>query len=264
MDTTVLRGKTALVTGASSGLGTDFARQLAMLGCHLILVARRKDRLDTLAQTLMGQHSVEVTVIAMDLGEPDAAQQLYDAVQAAGKTVDVLINNAGFGLHGEFVTIDWAQEKSMLALDIVTVVHLTKLFVTDMLTRNFGYILQIASSAAYQPIPTYATYGAAKSFVLHFGEALHYELRKTNVHCTVLSPGVTATEFFQVSGQRLTLYQRLTMLDSPTVVRIGLNAMLQGRQSVIAGFFNTLVAWSNRLVPRRLSTAIGHRLMTMP
>lgn len=264
MDTTILRGKTALVTGASSGLGVDFARQLAERGCHLILVARREEKLREVAEEITTKHGVEVTILPMDLGKVDAAQRLYDVVKAQGKTVDVLINNAGFGLHGEFVTIPWDREKAMLELDIITVVQLTKLFVQEMLARNFGYILQIASNAAYQPLPTYATYGAAKTFILHFGEALNYELRHTNVHCTVLSPGVTATEFFQISGQRLTLYQRLTMLDSPTVAKIGLDALFAGKQSVMAGFVNALIAWSNRLVPRRVSAAIGHRLMTMP
>lgn len=263
MENSVLQGKTALVTGASSGLGVDFARQLAALGCHLILVARRADRLHAVAQEVAQQYGVETSVIAMDLGEADAGQRLYDTVKAQGKTVDVLINNAGFGIHGKFITIPWQREKSMLELDILAVVHLTKLFLPEMLARNFGYILQVASNGAYQPIPTYATYAAAKSFVLHFGEALSYELRKTNVRCTVLSPGITATEFLAVSGQRSTLYQRLTMSDSPMVVRQGLQAMLAGRPSVVPGFIHALLAWSNRLVPRRLSAAIGYRFMTM-
>lgn len=262
MGNSVLQGKTALVTGASSGLGVDFARQLAALGCHLILVARREDRLREVAQEVAQQYGVATSVIVLDLSEADAADRLYATVKAQDKVVDVLINNAGFGIHGEFITIPWQREKNMLELDILTVVHLTKLFLPEMLARNFGYILQVASNAAYQPIPTYATYGAAKSFVLHFGEALSYELRKTNVRCTVLSPGITATEFLAVSGQRLTLYQRLTMSDSATVVRQGLQAMLAGRPSVVPGFIHALLAWSNRLVPRRLAAAIGYQFMT--
>ncbi len=264
MPNNILRGKTALVTGASSGLGVDFARQLAELGCHLILVARREEKLHEVAQAVTQQYGVEVTVLALDLGIDDAAQHLYDQIKAQGKVVDVLINNAGFGLSGEFISLPWAREKAMLELDMITVVHLTKLFVQDMLARNFGYILQIASNAGYQPVPSFATYSAAKSFVLNFGEALSYELRKTNVHCTVLSPGVTATEFFQVAGQRLTLYHRLTMLDSPTVVKIGLKALLAGRPSVVAGYVNATLAWANRFVPRRLAAIIAHQMMNMP
>ncbi|MCX6046796.1 MAG: SDR family oxidoreductase [Chloroflexi bacterium] len=261
MQNTLLRGKTALVTGASSGLGVDFARQLAEYGCHLLLVARREDRLHEVAQAIISQYGVEVTVLPLDLGAENAAQVLYDQIKAQGKVVDVLINNAGFGVHGPFVNGPWGREKAMLELDIITVVHLTKLFVSDMLARNFGYILQVASSAAYQPVPGYAAYGAAKSFVLNFGEALSYELRKTNVHCTVLSPGVTATEFFQVSGQPLTLYQRLTMLDSPTVARIGIKALLAGRPSVVAGAVNATLAWANRFAPRRLAVVIADQMM---
>ncbi|CAN5610213.1 SDR family oxidoreductase [soil metagenome] len=259
-----LRGKTALVTGASSGLGVDFARQLAEQGCHLILVARREDKLREVAQEVTLKYGVEVMVLTLDLGIANAAQDLYDQIKKQGKVVDVLINNAGFGLFGEFITLPWVREKAMLELDIITLVHLTKLFAQDMLARDFGYILQIASNAGYQPVHSFATYSAAKSFVLNFGEALSYELRKTNVHCTVLSPGVTATEFFQVAGQRLTLYHRLTILDSPTVVRIGLKAMLAGRPNVIAGYVNATLAWANRFVPRRLSAIIAHKIMNMP
>src|SRR5919202_1186158 len=205
MATPDLKGKYALVTGASSGLGVDFARNLAARGCSLILVARREDLLRSLQQGLMGQYGVE--------------------------------------------------------LHIITLVHLTKLFVQEMVARNFGYILHIASIGAYQPSPLYASYSAAKSFVLNFGEALNYELRKTNVHSTVLSPGITATEFLKVSGQQPTLYQRLAMMRSADVARIGIENMLKGKPSVVPGLSNPVLTWSNRLVPRRLSAAISYRLM---
>ena len=141
--------------------------------------------------------------------------------------------------------------------------QLTKLFLGDMLQRDKGYILQLSSIGAYQPSPTYAAYSAAKTCVLYFGEALNYELRHSNVSCTVLSPGVTATEFLQVSGQQPTRYQRLFMMQSPEVVRIGLKAMLKRKPSVVAGNMNALIAWSNRFIPRRWSAALTHRLMTM-
>ena len=256
-----LRNKTALVTGASSGLGLDFARQLAAIGCHLVLVARRRDRLEALASELRAAHGIDVLVVDMDLTERDAAQRLYDTVHARGVQVDVLVNNAGYGVHGEFITIPWERERDMLELDIVTLVHLTKLFVKDMVARDFGYVLQVSSIGAYQPSPTYASYAAAKAFVLSFGEALAYELRNTNVRCTVLSPGVTATEFLQVSGQAPTRYQRMMMMTSEAVVRRGLWAMLRGRASVIPGFFNWLGAQLVRLVPRRLATAMAYQSM---
>lgn len=261
MNYTNLKGKTALVTGASSGLGVDFARHLAARGCNLILVARREDLLRNAQAEVSQTYGADVQIITMDLSAPEAPQSLYDQLKTACQPVDILINNAGYGLYGEFLDIPWEREKNMIDLDITTLLHLTKLFVKDMVARNFGYILQISSIGAYQPSPTYATYSAAKSFVLFFGEALNYELRKTNVRCSVLSPGVTRTEFLQVSGQKPTFYQRLLMMDSATVTRIGIDAMLRGRPSIVPGRLNAFMVWTNRLMPRRVSTAISYRLM---
>lgn len=261
MDTN-LRGKTALVTGASSGLGVDFARQLAARGCNLILVARREHQLRTVQEEISQRYGVDVLIIPMDLAATDAPQILYDQIQAAGKQVDVLINNAGYGLYGRFTEIEWEREKNMLELDIITLMHLTKLCVKDMVTRNFGFILLVSSIGAYQPSPLYASYSAAKSFVLNFGEALSYELRQTSVRCTVISPGITATEFLKVSGQQASLYQRLAMMKSEDVTRIGIESMLKGKPSVVPGRLNALSVWSNRLMPRRLSAAVAYRLMS--
>ena len=260
---TVLRGKTALVTGASSGLGVDFATILAERGCNLVLVARREERLRKLADELAQRHGVQAHVIAMDLAPLGAAADLYNRLRALNLTVDVLINNAGFGVYGPFTEIAWEREQEMLLLDIVTLVHLSKLFVRDMVGRNFGYVLQVSSIGAYQPSPTYATYSAAKAFVLSFGEALSYELRGTNVKVSVLSPGVTATEFLDVAGQRRTLYQRLSMMASRPVAEIGIDAMLRGKPSKVAGVMNALTAWSLRFVPRRLQAAMASAAMQL-
>lgn len=263
MKTELLQGKTALVTGASSGLGAEFARQLAGMGCHLILVARREDRLQALKVEIEAAAKVQVHVMPADLGAPDAAAVLHTKVKAAGLTVDVLVNNAGFGLYGEHMQIPWEREREMLMLDVVALMQLTKLFAADMLARGSGWILQVSSIGAYQPSPTYAAYSAAKSFVLFFGEALNYELRDTGVGVTVLSPGVTATDFLKVAGQKASLYQRLLMMQAPKVVRVGIKAMLKRRPSVIAGRLNALIAWTTRFTPRRLTTAIAYRLMTI-
>lgn len=261
MTTTILKGKRAIVTGASSGLGTDFARELAARGCPLVLVARREDLLRSLQQEVSGRHGVEAEVVAMDLSAPDAPQALYDRLKASGQAVDVLVNNAGFGLYGRFTEIPWERERNMLELDVVALVHLTKLFVRDMVSRDFGFIMNVASIGAYQPSPLYASYSAAKSFVLNFTEALSYELRGTGVRATALSPGITATEFLKVSGQQATLYQRLMMMKSPDVARIGIDSMVRGKPSVVPGWLNACSAWSNRLIPRRLSAAVAYRLM---
>ena len=252
-----LRDHWALVTGASSGLGTDFARELARLGCHLVLVARREERLNELAREVRDRHGVQVDVVALDLGTREGPGALHRRVQELGRPVDVLVNNAGFGVYGTHLEADWDRERGMLDLDIAALVHLTKLFAGDMVSRGFGRILQVASIAAYQPCPTYAAYGAAKSFVLHFGEAVNFELRGTGVSCTVLSPGVTRTEFFEVAGQSLTWYQRLAMMQSEEVARTGIEAMVRGRSSVVPGLLNKFTTWSVRFLPRDLATALS-------
>lgn len=256
-----IHGKRALVTGASSGLGVDFARELARRGADLVLVARREQALEQVAAELRRDHGVAVDVVAMDLGERDAPQRLYDTLEARGLSVDILVNNAGFGLHGPFLEIPWEREREMLELDIVTLVHMTKLFARGMAARGEGRIMQIASIGAYQASPTYASYSAAKRFVLDFGQAINHELKGTGVSCTVVSPGVTATQFLEVAGQKPTLYQRLVMMKSPQVARIGVRALLARRASIVTGWMNVLTAWFATLSPRCMSTALASRLM---
>ncbi len=256
-----LEGRWSLVTGASSGLGADFARTLAAEGSNLVLVARREDRLRALARELEAEHRCETRVRTADLSERDAPDHIHRQLREEGLVVDVLVNNAGFGLYGAFTEIPWEREEQMLLVDVVALAHMTKLFVDDMKERDFGYVLQVASIGAYQPTPTYACYGAAKAFVLSFGEALAYELRRSRVRVTVLSPGVTRTEFLQVAGQRPTLYQRLSMMESRDVARAGIRAMLRGKTTVIPGLVNALPVWSLRLMPRRTAAALASLLM---
>ena len=258
----LLKGKTALITGASSGLGAEFARQLAAMGCHLVLVARRIEPMETLKRDLESTHGIRVHVLPMDLAVPDAPAALHARLRAEDMAVDVLVNNAGFGLNGEHLSIPWERERQMLMLDVVALMQLTKLFASDMRERGHGYVLQVSSVAAYQPSPTYAAYAGAKGLVLLFGEALNFELRGSGVSCSVLSPGITATEFLKVAGQKPSLYQRLFMMQPPEVVRIGLKAMLGRRPSVIAGRFNTAVALSTRFVPRSWTARIAYWFMT--
>lgn len=256
-----LHGKTALITGASSGLGVAFAHRLAARGACLILVARREEKLREVQHAIQETYGVQVEIIPMDLAAPDAPQRLYDHLRATGRIIEILINNAGLGLFGKFVDLDWERERAMLELDMIALVHLTKLFVKDMVAHRSGYVLHVASTGAYQPSPLYATYCAAKSFVLSFGEALNFELRGTGVKSAVLSPGVTRTEFHEVAGQDYRLYHRLTAMDSARVAEIGIRAMLKNRPSVVAGRVNSLMAWSNRLVPRRISAWAAYTMM---
>lgn len=263
MNKNELNGRWSLVTGASSGIGVDFARELAGRGSNVILVARRAERLQEVQTELTTRFRVEADCVTADLANEQARQQLYDDLKRAGRVVDVLVNNAGFGLHGLSWEIPWEQERQMLNVDVMAMAHLTKLFLKDMVARDSGYILQVASYGAYQPAPTYASYSAAKSFVLNYGEALNYELRDSNVGVTVVSPGIVDTEFHDVAGQEKNRYQRMTQMKPDEVARIAVDAMLKRKASVIPGWTNYAMVWSNRLVPRRMSAATVNRLMTM-
>ena len=261
MDDGSLKGKTALVTGASSGLGVDFARELARRGCRLVLVARREELLKKLQGELQARHGTTAIVMTLDLGDPGAPQMLYDALKAQKVAVDILVNNAGFGLFGLELEIPWEKTRQMLLLDIVALTHLTKLFARDMVARKWGRLLHVASIGAYQPSPTYAAYSAAKSYVRSFSQALNFELRGSGVSSTVISPGITATEFLQVSGQKPTAYQRMMMMTSADVAAIGVKAMLKGRYSVVPGFLNWLTALFTMITPDPVNAAAAYRLM---
>jgi hypothetical protein len=256
-----LQGKTALVTGASSGLGVDFARELARRGCRVVLVARREELLKKLQGELQAQYGITAMVMTLDLGDPAGPPMLYDTLKAQGVAVDILVNNAGFGVFGLELDIPWEKTRQMLMLDIVALTHLTKLFARDMVKRGYGRMLQVASIGAYQPSPTYAAYSAAKSYVRSFSQALNFELRGSGVSSTAICPGITATEFLQVSGQKPTAYQRMMMMTSAEVAAIGVKAMLKGRYNVVPGFLNWLTALFTFVTPDPVNAAAAYRLM---
>jgi uncharacterized protein len=256
-----LHGRTALITGASSGLGVHFAEELARRGADLVLVARRRERLEAAAADLASRFGVAAHPVAMDLEDPAAADGLYRRLQEPGVSVDILVNNAGFGAYGAFLDVPWEKTQSMIRVDVLALVGLTRRFLPDMVARGYGRLLHVASMAAYQPSPLYAAYGGAKAFVLNFGEALDHELAGTGVTSTVVSPGVTRTEFLNVAGQSPTLFQRLTMMDAKDVAAKGVRAMLRGRRSVVTGWVNSLLTWSVRLLPRRTVAATAERFM---
>ena len=245
------KDKTALVTGASSGLGIDFATILAEGGCDLILTARREERLRELADRLAAEHGVRCEVIPLDLAQPGAPQALADEVDARGLSVDVLINNAGYGIYGEFLGIEWERDRAMLELDVMSLVHLTKIYGRKMAERGEGRILLIASIGGFQPSPMLAAYSAGKAFVLSFGEALNYELKSKGVAVTVLSPGATETEFVEVAGNpEVKPIQKAMFMKSRPVAAIGLRALAKGRSSVVAGMRNASLMWLWRFSPR--------------
>ena len=236
-----------LITGASAGLGSDFARQLSARGKRLVLVARRKDRLEALASELGNARAV-----ALDLGEPGAAARLMADVAGHGESVACLINNAGFGLWGRFAALDGARQRAMIDLNCGALVELCHAVVPGMVERGDGSILNVASTAAFQPGPGMATYFATKAFVLSFSEALHEEMRGTGVRVTALCPGPTKTEFGDVAGFTGNgAFDKLSA-RSADVVAAGLKALDRNRAVAIPGLFNKAGAQGHRFFPRAL------------
>ncbi|MGV3525012.1 MAG: SDR family NAD(P)-dependent oxidoreductase [Candidatus Sericytochromatia bacterium] len=258
-----LPAKWALITGASGGLGAEFARQLACQGAHLVLTARNQAKLETLAQELRQQYGVRVEVLACDLGVPQAVAQLCTELETRDLQIEILINNAGMALAGDFLDTSWEDSATLLQLNLLALTQLTRLLAAPMVQRGRGWILQVASLGAYVPCPGYAVYAASKAFVLHFGEALHHELRGTGVQCCVLAPGVTATGFMQAEAVE-TAYTRRMVMEATTVVEIGLSALFAGRASVVPGRLNRLSVLGLRLLSRRRATALAARSMDSP
>jgi hypothetical protein len=233
-----------LVTGASAGLGAEFARQCARRGDKLVLVARRRERLDALAAEIGGAH-----VIAADLAAPDAAAGLVAEVEGLGLTVDILINNAGYGLTGKFASLPLEGQLGMVDLNVRTLTDLARLVVPGMIERRRGGILNVASTAAFQPGPGFAVYFATKAYVLSLSEALHQELKGTGVSVSTLCPGPTRTEFGSVAGMTGKNFDRLAA-DTPGVVAAGLRGLERNKAVVVPGLTNKISAQSSRLIPR--------------
>jgi len=249
----------ALITGASAGLGVDFARLFAQDKHDLILVARRRDRMEALAQELKQKHpGLKVEVIDADLGLIGAGQTLYDTVKKRGLEVEFLVNNAGFGTNGALAKLPLAKELQMLDLNIRTLVELTHLFLPDMLTRKNGYILNVGSTAAFQPGPFMTNYYASKAFVTSFSEGLHEEIKGSGVSCTVLAPGATATEFAQTADMTFSkLFRFGGVANSESVARCGYRAMKKRKALAIAGLKNNIQVFLLRITPRSLARKIA-------
>ncbi len=252
-------GKWALVTGASSGLGKEFARALAGRKCHVVLVARREEPMQALAAELRQQHGIEVVVETIDLSAAASSVDLQRRLDARGIEPDILINNAAFGLSGEFVTQDLERLREMLHLDILTLTELTHVYGKRMADRGKGHILLVSSLAAYQPDPLLAAYGAAKHYVLALGVALHVELAP-KVTVTVVSPGLMDTGFNEVSGFRPKASMQAAVVSPAKVAEAGLKAMFAGKSSIVVGKINRFVAFTNRFTSRFLQAKLTYRL----
>ena len=241
-----------LITGASAGLGIEFARRLAGRGQRLLLVARRKDRLDALAAELGNARAV-----AVDLSEVGSTAAVMADVAAAGEHVETLINNAGFGLRGRFAELDAARQRQMIDLNVTSLTELCRAVAPGMIERKSGAILNVASTAAFQPGPNMAVYFATKAYVLSFTEALHEELKPHGIRVTALCPGPTKTEFGAVAGfGDNSAFDRFST-DAASVVRAGIKALDRNRAVVVPGMLNKVGASSTRFVPRPLVRKIA-------
>ncbi len=251
----------ALVTGASGGIGLDLCRLLAAQGHDLVLVARSEGRLAEIGRELSTRHGGRCEVVAADLSRAEGVEAVVAAVERLGLAVDVLVNNAGFGLWGPFAQTDLAAEQEMIQLNVTSLTALTKRFLPGMLARKRGRILNVASTAAFQPGPLMAVYYATKAYVLSFSEALHNELSGTGVTVTALCPGPTSTNFEAAAklGES-NLFKMMRPMTSEAVARAGLDALMKGRRLVVPGLLFRFIAWASSLAPRGLILAVVRRM----
>lgn len=260
-----LTGRWAVVTGASSGIGQAMARQLAAWKCNLVVTARRKDRLDELAETLRREHGTGIEVVCADLGCATGPADLYRGVIALGHPIDILVNNAGTAHWRAFADSTWADQAAQLQVNVTSLVELCHRFLPDLLTRPHRcHILNVASIAAFTATPYFANYGATKAYVLSFSEALAAELKSSNVRVTCVCPGGVFTEFSDHAGQTLGATARSTMMSAERCARIALSAMLRGRRVITPGGMSKLTRVFSEVLPHRLTGAVGARIIGDP
>lgn len=250
-------GKWALITGASAGIGVAFAKELASGGTKLVLTARRKDRLEELARRLTATCKVSVEVFPADLADPSAPEKIFAFTKEKGIEIDLLINNAGFGQYGEFTAVEKQRLLDMVQVNCHAVVHLTRLYLPEMVARRRGDVLILASTASFQAVPYISTYAATKVFDLLFAEGLAEEMKPYGIRVCALCPGSTESEFHAVSGKEK--FQR-RVETAEKVAHTGLKALAAGKSYVISGLGNYLGAHGERLVPRRFVTRIAGKM----
>ncbi len=253
-------GKWALVTGASAGIGEALAIELAAAGANLILTARRAERLETLARRLGSEHQIQTQVIPADLADPAVPKQLFDATEGRGTTVDILINNAGFGYYGEFVAGDQAWQRTMVDVNCAAVVDLTRIFLPRMIERKRGDIMIVASTAAYQPVAYMATYAATKAFDRMLAEALAEETARFGIRVSALCPGPTESEFGKVAGSPPSADRGRGFQKADEVARRGLEGMVNGKHWVLPSFINSASVFMQRFMPRRMVTGAAEKM----
>jgi short-subunit dehydrogenase len=255
--------QTVLITGASTGIGADLTRLFAANGFHLVLVARSADKLTQLAEELSKTHGIKARVLPKDLSLPSAASEIFVELQKDSVQIDILVNNAGIGSFGFFAETPLEELQKVTYVNMIALTELTRLFVSGMLERKRGKILNVASTASFQPGPLMAVYYASKAYVLWFSEALANELKGSGVSVTALAPGPTITEFqkrAKMERSGLISGKLLSVMDSESVARYGYRALMKNKRLAIPGFMNKLVAFSTRLAPRKMVTQIARKL----
>jgi hypothetical protein len=254
--------ETALITGASSGIGRELARCFADGGADLVLVARREEALRTVADELESEHGITARVMPSDLAKPDAPQALFDQCAAEGITVDVVVNNAGFGARGPVAELDAQRQVDMVQVNVTALTRLTRLFLPGMLDRGHGGVLNVASTAAFQPGPNMSVYYATKAYVLSFTEGLAEEVRGTGVHVSCLAPGATDTEFVDRADMEDTTLFKLGAMTPDDVARAGYEGFRSNTTLVVPGALNKLTAASVRFIPRTVARRIAQSLQS--
>lgn len=254
-------GKTALITGATSGIGRELTTLFAKDGYNLVLVARGEDNLLETAEQLENQFGIKVLPIGKDLSDPKAPEEIYDETKRNGLVIDVLVNNAGAGEYGQFATeTDLHKELGIIQLNATSLVHLTKLYLKDMKQQNAGKILMLASVASIIPNPLMAVYGATKSFIYSFSEALRNELKDTNITITALMPGATGTDFFNKAGAS-NIKATDKLADPAGVAKDGYEALMAGKDKVVSGFMNKVQVAMAQVLPDQVMANLSHRDM---
>jgi short-subunit dehydrogenase len=249
----------ALVTGASSGMGYEYAKLFARDGKNIVVLARSRDKLEGLKKDLEKEHGTKVMVVVKDLADPKAPEEVFSELEKAGINIDVLVNNAGFSVYGKFYDSDWQKEAEMLQVNIIALTQLTKLFLRKMLEKKSGRIMNVSSLAGWTPMPWYSVYAATKAYVLSFTEAIASEVRGTGVSVTCFCPTVTQTLFFKRSdSENSTAYKRrFLLMDAETAAKHGYKALAKGKTCAIAGLPSSLmIFFSSRFAPRGLNIRV--------
>jgi short-subunit dehydrogenase len=253
-------GKWALVTGASAGIGAALAEELARGGTNLVLTARRRERLEELAQKVEAAHKIQTRIFVADLTQADAPEKIFQFTKEQGIEVELLINNAGFGAYGEFQTVETDKLTEMVQVNCAAVVHLTRLYLPEMAARRHGDVLVVASTASFQSVPYLSTYAATKAFDLLFAEGLAEEMKPYGVRVCALCPGSTESEFAEVAGQSHIAATRANRETAEKVAQTGLRALAAGKSYVISGLGNYLGMLGQRLVSRRMVARVAARM----